>query len=40
MATAKQRTAQSRMKRAAKACKGKTRSGFQACMRRELKAKR
>lgn len=39
MATAKQKQAGARMKRAAKACKGQKATGFRACMGRELKKK-
>lgn len=37
MATAKQRAAQARMKRAAKSCKGKEVGAFRACMKKALK---
>jgi len=40
MASAKQRKAWARMKRAAKACSGKKKTAFRACMRKKLKKSR
>jgi len=39
MASKKQKAAWSRMKRAAKACSGKKKTAFRACMRKKLKKK-
>jgi len=40
MASNKQKRAWSRMKSAARACKGKKKTAFRACMRKKLKKKR